>query len=1528
LSSVGALGDLTALGQRFREWRVHSEVGNQYLSIADVGEKLSILQNPVEKANLHSISSQCKRSLSQPVYRAEDELVAVALNRPWSESGYRSAPANLTITHQAIEKIVRPTGVHVLAIDRPQRLQSRTALTPTWSVEQRRHCTIIVYYNTDNPHLAIIFIIIIFCICIFSYQNINFGGEFIVKKFEFVVDFKVKAQNNNEQYIQKKQSKKDKQNRTATGKGDSNRITKSSKLDNVDQNSEQQHVMQAEQYAYNTIDVEAICEFWKTFDLPALQGRGLIDRLDLNERFVRPMSTNNDFSIIASHLCKTINCIAISVVQLMIKSLFVHNRIIQITLTVSLAYTLKELDETAAELANRQDESECSRQKLIENSREYKKNTPEDIRKRATHLLKSFQAEVDWLSKRSKAAEAAFLKLYKQVIEWPNPAPALKMASISKKLAKRMQDLESENRYLRSELEALRSQMYHLAEKDAIILHLREMLKNLECKLTAEFEAKLSHQEEAGRIMYENRERQLQKFNLFLCQSLKDARERAEAMRLTLSELSKAKPIAANHSSAYVDSDTIMTSPSQLNNGGNAVADFGSVVENCTSPMNNIKTDNEENCAESEHGTKMFHFSDDSDEHVSQVQQYVDMMASVVGSELVNSYREWSCTVGLELELDAAQKAMTTSDQVSSPVISVPSLPAVPTACPAPESSTLSASSLNAEPVIDLGVEAVDESKKRSAPGVQLNNGSEAGLSGAGVELEAVGMSSADWANVRYLQSVLAWHVDQQSKVSGDEPLDTAEIARQCRRVLTEHNIGQRLIAKYVLNQSQGAVSELLSKPKKWSSLTERSKNSFRRLKAWLSDQQAVLALRNISPKRTSCSARDRYANRSQMDSATEARIVHILQKAKQAREEVQLPLMVSDRGAASSTVRPMSASPVSSSNGEGSSVNRDRRCQSASTVQSVSGASFRCRPGRYRHDDIPKSKIHEIYERELAKLRNHDGGILITSDQQTPTVPALQPSDLSVVVSNSTLVPAFTGLSSSTSSAGSNRCASASPPTRTFKAVLPPITQEQFERFGRINTEKLVQRVKEHLLQYSISQRVFGEQVLGLSQGSVSDLLARPKAWHMLTQKGREPFIRMHAFLEDNELLKKLITSRKASQNSSNGGGGGGGSRSSSSGSQIEIQAPGFEGSAVFTERSLNNVGQPTSKVVLVNETPTSPLSTTAICDSYAVPLDTVAIVEETRAVLAAHSIGQKLFGEAVLHLSQGFVSDLLSKPKPWEALSAKRKEALLRMQAWLKDADRIKKINEYQARKNFKRLANCDPIQRDSAISGQYVAYSQLDVKRPRVTLTKAQKEQLIEAFNREPYPSVQMTSHLSVRLGLHVSTVANWFQNRRMRQKAALQQNTAMADNGHQVDRLCNGITVCNVAGREEPVAPTVPPLFSAVFNSADLLNQISLTNGLDLAANSLRSAGLETSNNHTSSRTSSTSTTGSSSYGEPVTSASGAEQPTSNYLRRTILHRMETNLVKPDVSWVTEEDRSEAINRIENRIKEKDQIEWEF
>jgi len=46
--------------------------------------------------------------------------------------------------------------------------------------------------------------------------------------------------------------------------------------------------------------------------------------------------------------------------------------------------------------------------------------------------------------------------------------------------------------------------------------------------------------------------------------------------------------------------------------------------------------------------------------------------------------------------------------------------------------------------------------------------------------------------------------------------------------------------------------------------------------------------------------------------------------------------------------------------------------------------------------------------------------------------------------------------------------------------------------------------------------------------QGSVSDLLARPKPWPLLTAKGREPFIRMRVFLDDPECtVHRLVTTQ-----------------------------------------------------------------------------------------------------------------------------------------------------------------------------------------------------------------------------------------------------------------------------------------------------------------------------------------------------------------------------------------------------------------
>ena len=94
-------------------------------------------------------------------------------------------------------------------------------------------------------------------------------------------------------------------------------------------------------------------------------------------------------------------------------------------------------------------------------------------------------------------------------------------------------------------------------------------------------------------------------------------------------------------------------------------------------------------------------------------------------------------------------------------------------------------------------------------------------------------------------------------------------------------------------------------------------------------------------------------------------------------------------------------------------------------------------------------------------------------------------------------------------------------------RAILPPITPDQWERCAELNTDDVVRHIKEMLSEYSISQRLFGEHVLGLSQGSVSDLLARPKPWYMLTQKGREPFVRMQLFLDEPLSVHDLVASQ-----------------------------------------------------------------------------------------------------------------------------------------------------------------------------------------------------------------------------------------------------------------------------------------------------------------------------------------------------------------------------------------------------------------
>ena len=75
----------------------------------------------------------------------------------------------------------------------------------------------------------------------------------------------------------------------------------------------------------------------------------------------------------------------------------------------------------------------------------------------------------------------------------------------------------------------------------------------------------------------------------------------------------------------------------------------------------------------------------------------------------------------------------------------------------------------------------------------------------------------------------------------------------------------------------------------------------------------------------------------------------------------------------------------------------------------------------------------------------------------------------------------------------------------------------------SEIDTLELTSKVKDVLQFNNLGQKLFGEAVLGLSQGSVSELLSKPKPWHMLSIKGREPFIKMHLWLSDPHNVERL---------------------------------------------------------------------------------------------------------------------------------------------------------------------------------------------------------------------------------------------------------------------------------------------------------------------------------------------------------------------------------------------------------------------
>ncbi|XP_071094460.1 homeobox protein cut-like 1 isoform X3 [Haliotis cracherodii] len=973
----------------------------------------------------------------------------------------------------------------------------------------------------------------------------------------------------------------------------------------------------------------------------------------------------------------------------------------------------KDLDTTATELANRQDESDISRKRLVEQSREFKKNTPEDIRKIVAPVLRSFQGEIDALSKRSKAAEAAFLSIYKKLIDLPDPVPVLDHALQIQKKAQRAQDLELENKQLRETLDEYNHEFAEVKNQEVTIKQLKERLKDHEERLESTAENRAKEKERELQRIFAEKERQLQETQLSVAKKLGEAEQKISNLHSALesvqTELFEVKAKYDEATSAKSDEmDMVMADLERANeraaaaernvetlkthlasaNQNLAQAEHMQTAPDMEQAIDILKRSNlevelaakekeiaqlvedvqrlqasltklRESAAsqvsrlEEELNTKnkAFRLLEErikSQDDYEEIKRELNIMKSVefasVEEEEGETTQSPKSLEMLLLEKNKTLQSENTQLKVASADIKGP--PDTPTP-PSPAEDVPDGATTVPEDSAEKSVAPLRQTPSSQTPSL-ADSAAESPVSNGVPETPpsttSHSLASPDahlfhpppspyfaYPNNHMPTGFLPPNVIKSEGNTQQGGLDTTYVAKNVRELLSIHNIGQRLFAKHVLGLSQGTVSELLSKPKSWDKLTEKGRESYRKMHGWAIDERNILALKAISPKKGKACSQPLVSTVPKEDNATEDRINQILNEAqaamhmKQSLEQQQVANAVvtsiyqrelskmvgSERRYPSAPPTPVSSSkPHRDSESTRRSLDGGRTSRnSTSSIESEASAQeMVARIYRQELEKLARAAesagniaASSMYQQELARIAHqaqitnlhspmsaHDqpssadgqNGFSVkaeppdsTSDDTTSHINNCGPIDLSKPHNSP---PSSTSSSSDTPHSDSRHAGSAFflvrpringhdsyenphfaqygphaeslsplqrmqnianslssrpnlnvPTSKPLRAVLPPITQEQFDKYSNVNTDELVKKVKETLSQYSISQRLFGENVLGLSQGSVSDLLARPKPWHMLTQKGREPFIRMQIFLEDAEAIPKLVASQ-----------------------------------------------------------------------------------------------------------------------------------------------------------------------------------------------------------------------------------------------------------------------------------------------------------------------------------------------------------------------------------------------------------------
>uniref|UniRef100_A0A8B9JVP0 Homeobox protein cut-like n=1 Tax=Astyanax mexicanus TaxID=7994 RepID=A0A8B9JVP0_ASTMX len=1148
-------------------------------------------------------------------------------------------------------------------------------------------------------------------------------------------------------------------------------------------------------------------------------------------------------------------------------------------------------------------ENEQSRKKLIDQSREIKKNTPELC------VFSLFQ--IDALCKRSKESEAAFLSVYKRLIDVPDPVSALEAAQQLQLTVRKMHDVETENQKLREKLQDYDRDSAQIRGNEGTIKALQEKLEEYE---------RLFEKQQAVNASKDD----------------DDEDNAAEQPPSNYADKDRSAEMGVKVCEVECVSEDVLKLQNEL-------TELTESTANQISRMQQQLSDKEDKLKKMEEKLRA----------QCDYEELKKELRSLSGDMTVISHACFLCWMCMLCSAGSVGHKGKLS-----PVETPQHLPATPvptnaTQGPPPQllmrdtaTSESAASANGTHPFSPTGigpdfftpaVASVGATFPPLAGKMALSSLLQRQLMQS-FYTKALQESSAGallFAPQHYASSPLppAASPDTNGTVpspsrsegagsaSEAEEMDTAEIARQVKEQLIKHNIGQRVFGHYVLGLSQGSVSEILARPKPWSKLTIRGKEPFHKMRQFLSDEQNILALRSIQgrqrenpgqnlnrvfqdvPKRrTGSEGSSKPGNITTRirtpDGGSDEAIKSILEQAKrelqvQKGESRNVQCFKRNRSRLTDMWSIESVHPPSSSDENIRSIldqaRRDMEVQhgamesglKAQSEISLLGSKLLTSPlsglaysplalTLKKPLDYQASVKRESSEGALSEAsRNPDpagswreqwwntiqserrGVLQLSSSEDTHSQEDSKIGEVKIPVRLGSITSASAPAPSSSLDCWKDWPSAESPFSQSSELSLPmaggscsetpqcsplpscpllaiaktaskpavaPLTPEQYEHYmyQEVDTVELTQQVKDKLAKSGICQRVFGEKVLGLSQGSVSDMLSRPKHWSKLTQKGREPFIRMQLWLNgENTHQVQEITPKT--------------SASCSPAPESPISSAEESVKSQPEDQYIQSMGQETSEVSELQMDTPLPLpvpgnSGLSIQEMVAMSteLDTYAITKKVKEVLTDNNLGQRLFGESILGLTQGSVSDLLARPKPWHKLSLKGREPFVRMQLWLSDPNSVDKLMEMKRmeKKAYMKRRHSSVSESPSREAVVCVAdYSQASspqplvrdhqpqLKKPRVVLAPEEKEALKRAYQQKPYPSPKTIEELASQLNLKTSTVINWFHNyrSRIRRELFIEEIQAAAGGkaGADGESSCDGAeSDSRASGLEDP------------------------------------------------------------------------------------------------------------------------------